>query len=265
MVDASVLSSLSFFTVSRYHYEISEICDFRDAPRPHYCMGLILSGSAVFEFDGKSITVNPGEIIFIPVTSRYRSVWTGNPDITYISMHFFMTYTSLLNSRFLSIQKLSPTYDGEFRENFQKAFDSYGKDSEGQLAALGCFFSVMSKIYPKLVFGEERRRDERIERAAFYLETNYKENVSTQKLAELSHMSVSHFHTCFKSEYSMTPVEYKNHVKVRYAILELIKNQKSVEEISTDLGFESVTYFRRVFRKETGCAPTKYTKKHMEI
>ncbi len=261
----TAFAQLSFFTVSKYHYTSPTVCDFENSPRPHYCMGLVLSGRGVFEFQKKRVEVERGDIIFVPVGSRYVSSWSGEPDVTYISMHFsFSSHAQFPGERTFGIQKLSPSFDGELREEFLRAFSDYERGG-CNFSALACFYSVMARISERLVSGGIKRRDERIERVLSYMEVNYRENTEIERLASLANMSISHFHATFKAAVGVTPIEYRNSIRIRYAILSLIQGGKSIEEISSSLGFESVTYFRRVFKKETGTPPSKYNKRHMEI
>lgn len=57
----------------------------------------------------------------------------------------------------------------------------------------------------------------------------------------------------------MTPIEYKNNLCIKYAITQLASTEKkSIEEISAKIGFESSTYFRRVFKDITKRTPREY-------
>lgn len=262
----SAFASLSFFTVSKYHYTKPTVCDYRNSPRPHFCMGLVLDGKGVFEYKDRSVEVTKGDIIFVPVASKYVSHWSGSPDVTYISMHFsFFSHTQFPGDKELNIQKISPLTEGEFDDIFLRAFNDYERDGGCNFSALACFFEIISKVSSRLVFESERKYDERIERVVSYLEMHYSENTTIGELAAIAHMSISHFHATFKAMMGVTPIEYRNSIRIRFAIMSLIRGDKTIECISEELGFESVTYFRRVFKKETGCPPSKYNKKHMEI
>ena len=83
-------SKLLFFKAERYEYNDYHVFDVSDCPRPHFCMGLILEGTGTFEDceAGGCIKVEPGDIIFVPITSRYISRWEANPRASYVSMHF---------------------------------------------------------------------------------------------------------------------------------------------------------------------------------
>nr|MBQ8252533.1 hypothetical protein [Lachnospiraceae bacterium] len=62
-------------------------------------MGLILEGEGTFwdcEAD-EYIHVTPGDIIFVPITSRYISEWKGNPEVSYISMHFIFDWPAIFS------------------------------------------------------------------------------------------------------------------------------------------------------------------------
>ncbi len=266
MTETSNFASLLFFTVSRYHYTEPTVCHFENAPRPHFCMGLVLEGKGIFSFQNKRIEVGAGDIIFVPAGSRYASYWSGTPSVTYISMHFsFFSHTQFPGDKTLSIQKISPTQAGEFDGIFLRAFHDFERGEGCNFSSLACFYETMSRIVPHLKYDSARKYDERIARVISYMESHYTENMGTKELAALAHMSVSHFHATFKQIMGITPIEYRNSIRVRYAIMRLIRGEQTIEAISEELGFESATYFRRVFKKETGCPPSKYNKKHMEI
>ena len=56
----------------------------------------------------------------------------------------------------------------------------------------------------------------------------------------------------------MTPIEYKNRLCVQNAEKLLLTNDLSIEEISEKMGFNSASYFRRIFRKYVGKSPREY-------
>ena len=83
---------------------------------------------------------------------------------------------------------------------------------------------------------------------------------TVDELAEVCHMSTSHFYACFKNAVGMSPIEYKNSVCINRAMLRLVSEDKTIEEISEELGFESAAYFRKVFKRVTGKTPKEYRK-----
>ena len=59
----------------------------------------------------------------------------------------------------------------------------------------------------------------------------------------------------------MTPVEYINHVKILHANELLRSSSLTIEEISYKLGYESSSYFGRVFKKYNGRTPIEERKR----
>lgn len=260
------LTNLSFFKVGKYEYRTRNICDFRHYPRPHYCMGLLLQGQACFYFDKDCVTVSPGEIIFVPVTSRYLSEWQGDPDICYISFHFsFEKYHLFSSKRDFYIQKVKVPDFPSMKEAFETAYNGYDGDEAHQLMALSAFYRVLSQVVPRLVYKEMQSRDFRVERALEYIGMNYSLPITVDELAQVSNMSTSHFYACFKSAVGMSPIEYKNNLCINRAMLLLISGEKTVEEISELLGFDSAAYFRKVFKRITGKTPMEYRRAALEL
>lgn len=261
MKDIPLFEHLSFYKVDKYIYSRETVCDFTDCPRPHYCLGYILKGSAVFTFDDCKVNVNKGDMIFVPVSSRYKSVWQGEPTVEYISFHFSFAPPSLFKrERKYSIQKLS-TKNDKLRESFLSAYELSNSCTADRLLSLSHFFGVLGTIYPMLQYSESQRIDPRIKKAVDYLETNCTARLTVPQLAGYVHMSESHFYSCFKSALGVSPIEYRHRVLINRAMLMLIKDeQMPIEEISDSLGFGSAIHFRRVFKNHVGISPTAYRK-----
>ncbi len=266
MSDISNASKLSFFKVDKYCYNNTYICDFSNIPRPHYCMGLILSGSGVFTYDKGSVEVFPGDIIVVPVGSTYISTWSGAPDVAYISAHFSFDFPGPFprNSK-LKIQKVTLPDFEEIKKSYITMYENFEQKKEAQLYALGEFFKILGKVYPYLNFKPRKNIDERINKAVEYIEYHYKEDFPIDVLSQLCSMSTSHFYACFKDSVGCSPVEYKHGICIRHAELMLLDDtKKSIEDISDTLGFGSAIYFRKIFKKITGKTPREYRKTGIE-
>ncbi len=64
----------------------------------------------------------------------------------------------------------------------------------------------------------------------------------------------------FKKETGLSPIEYRNRLRIERARTLLSRDICSVSEAAKLLGFESVYYFSRVFKQHTGVAPSQYGK-----
>lgn len=101
---------------------------------------------------------------------------------------------------------------------------------------------------------------EKIYPALEYIDKNYNENVSLDELSALLNLNQYYFCRLFKKATNTTFVEYLNFVRVCKAEKLILKSDKSISEISYEVGFASLSYFNRTFKKYKSCSPTEYKK-----
>ena len=263
------MPTADFFAVSKYEYKTSAVCDFSDCPRPHFCMGLILRGEAdFFPFPGGTpVHVSVGDIIFVPITSRYISRWRGDPDVCYISYHFsFAPGTGISEKNNFVLQKIKAPDFAAAQKDFAYAHEHYCGDTAERLAVFGKFCDVLASLLPSLQNSPEPKYDARIQKAIEYIRMHSEEDIPIPTLAAMCNISTSHFYTKFREEVGTTPVDYKNSILIsRATSLLLYGDYASIEAISDALGFASATYFRRVFKKITGMSPSAYKRAAVEL
>lgn len=93
-----------------------------------------------------------------------------------------------------------------------------------------------------------------------YIAEHYTEKITLEELAALEHVSVSYLTRRFKEMTGMTIVSYIHHLRVEKAKELLLTTSLTASEIGYQVGFDSPKYFHRVFRKETGEAPSSFRK-----
>lgn len=98
--------------------------------------------------------------------------------------------------------------------------------------------------------------------AVAYLRDHPRENVSMKEMADLCHLSPSYFSRLFNRETGETFVNYVNRQKIRLAKEELRGTNKSINQISSDVGYLNVSNFIAVFKRLEGVTPSVY-RQHM--
>lgn len=101
-------------------------------------------------------------------------------------------------------------------------------------------------------------RHQKVHEVADYLLHHYDTDESLEDLAERFFISKSYLSRIFREVTGFSVNEYRNITRIRKAKELLAGSEYSVTEISELLGFESVTYFERVFKKLTDKTPLKY-------
>ena len=89
------------------------------------------------------------------------------------------------------------------------------------------------------------------------LEEHIYTNITIDEVAHLCHVSASTAKTCFTRHAGCGLHKYYLKIKLRTAV-RLLKEGKSVSEVSDTLSFNNPNYFSYVFRRETGNSPSYY-------
>jgi AraC-like DNA-binding protein len=104
--------------------------------------------------------------------------------------------------------------------------------------------------------GENLKR--RLDAALDYIEKNYRENFSIADLSCICFVSESRLHHIFTEKLGITPIKYRNQIRVERAAHDLRTTSLSIEAIAEKHGFNSPTYFRETFKDYTGLTPTEH-------
>lgn len=91
-----------------------------------------------------------------------------------------------------------------------------------------------------------------------YIDENYAEPISLKQAGKILNLNQDYFCRLFKKATSMTFTDYLNYVRVCHTEKPLTFSDKSIAEISLDVGFASVSYFNRVFKKYKLITPSEY-------
>lgn len=97
-----------------------------------------------------------------------------------------------------------------------------------------------------------------IKKSIALMNANVRKNCQIEDIAYKTGLSTEHFIRIFKEEMKMTPYQYFIRLKAQEASAVLISTQRSIAQISEDLGFENQFHFSRVFKKCTGLTPSAY-------
>jgi AraC-like DNA-binding protein len=85
-------------------------------------------------------------------------------------------------------------------------------------------------------------------------------NLTINDYAVLSGRSLSTFHRDFKRYYSITPKQYLLGLKLEYAYNLLKNGDKSVSEISSEVGYENTSHFIKAFKSKYNTTPKQLSK-----
>lgn len=146
---------------------------------------------------------------------------------------------------------------------FQELADMH--DMESNLQALRILFRLsQNKNFSKLGSANWTENfivhDNRLNKVLEYIMMHFKEVIDLETVADMVGMNKSSFCRYFKQKTNKTFVDYINNVRVNYAC-RLLRDKSKKNSISLacfESGFNSLSYFNRIFKKHLGCSPSEY-------
>jgi AraC-like DNA-binding protein len=94
-----------------------------------------------------------------------------------------------------------------------------------------------------------------------YIHTHYNDNPDVHAVASSVHLSTAAFCRYFKKQTKMTFTDFVNQYRIAHAKT-LLLGDRSVSEACFEVGFESLSYFNKLFKKLTGENPSGFRKRH---
>ena len=233
---------------------------------------VVFDGSFLIEADGERYIASEGDVVF---------VGSGVPHST---VHLAPSLTSLIQFRendFLSsgitrIIKYSVKYSNLSGERVRiiknpLLFDSLTrliieaeeKNPAYEMFARSEIYKVLGLLYRDGILVDTERffatkEVQKILPALEYINKNYSENISLDSVSSLIGFDTSYFCRIFKEATGATFTEYLNFVRICKAEKLLGTTNMSILEISEAVGFASISYFNRVFKRVRNVSPGKY-------
>jgi len=80
----------------------------------------------------------------------------------------------------------------------------------------------------------------------------------SNRMVELSQKTREHLSRCMKKYFGLSVTEYINELKINYASNLLLRSNTPIISICYDSGFQNVSHFNRIFKKEYGISPREF-------
>jgi len=100
--------------------------------------------------------------------------------------------------------------------------------------------------------------DEPIRAIEIYLQDMFRDDVSTQSLADRAGLGARTFVRRFKAATGRMPAAYVQALRVESAKTLLERDAKPIQTISAEVGYDDVAFFRELFKRTTGMTPAEY-------
>ena len=229
----------------------------------------ITKGEGMLENEFGVFPIKPGSlfILFPNTWHRYKPFQKTGWEENYIG------FDGKMAQNFMSHKIFSPNQPvihigikEEIIDTYLKIFDLVEKEQPGyQNIVSGLIIKLLGYIisFEKQKGFSGKKIAKAIEEVRFLMRQNISQQINLEELAMKHNFGYSYFRKMFKKFTGVSPGQYHLQLKLMRAKELLISSDKSIKEISNELGFQSIYYFSNLFKNKEGINPSQFRKKNI--
>jgi len=225
---------------------------------------MVLSGNMVFYQGEKKHEAKPGCIIFLPKNSTIR--WEVRKETDMLQIQFKdpidIDRYGELATIFGPLQETIFSIDGgrdfldQVKQRLTLAELSDIKNVMHSITAMYIMEAALKKFHEQSESRHEQQNSNSLSRCVNYIERNIDKEITLEKISRNSYLGISRVSQLFRKGLGMSPMQYVAKRKAEVAERMLAEGNASVNEVASTLGFNSVSYFSRFFKRQTGKLPS---------
>ncbi|WP_211748490.1 AraC family transcriptional regulator [Paenibacillus sp. Marseille-Q4541] len=249
----------------------------------HLEIGICHSDSGFMEIKGESVPFKAGDVTFIP---RYLPHTTySSPNTASLWSYLFFSPEDLFKHSFKgayhnfepNLWMLKGTNCILSKEKHPKIYtlatsvveELKQQNSYYQESAYGLLLSLYIELLRIYSMNEplENQESEHKQKDDFvispvleYITKHYMKPITIDFLADLCHLSTTHFRRKFHEMMGTAPLDFLNSTRIEEACKKLKSTDDSILSISEQVGFQSISSFNRCFSKLKGESPKQWRK-----
>lgn len=191
---------------------------------------------------------------------------SANPfDIEYLQMFINNSYSLLKKIEHTSaITKVL----SDILMEIETEYNEMQKGCEMMIKSLLLkFFVLLVRYSPDDSYTQKtisRNAADKIRHILQYIDNHYHEPINLKLLEQNFGISRAYLCSSFRSLTGISPMDYIIQKRISEAKLKLIETHKSILAVSEECGFNSLSNFNSLFKKFTGCTPSRYRKYNLK-
>ena len=240
----------------------------------------VARGRHTVEVDGLELTVEGSQMVIYAPGSYHRSVSPSDSEAEIISFDVESTALPLIYNRVITLTEAQAE---EFKSIFAIAKDCFESRApedtvRGMVLRQGVDDYTLQRIRLRLETlltdlvesarldgipptRKDAKWDAEYLKIIDFMRKNLARPLTLEEIAAECSMSVSKLKLLFREKHGGGPITCLIELKVEEAKRLIEEGKMNITEIASALGFSSVHYFSRQFKKTTGMSPTDFAKK----
>lgn len=145
-----------------------------------------------------------------------------------------------------------------------KKFQNWKQEPLGYFSVMNFLSQVFEEILKE--FEEDAETPDREETRLFhemlgFVHANFAQPLSVKDIADSAILNKNRCTALFKKYTNMSPIKYLNEYRLYTAKNMILHTDKSISDISADVGYNQISHFIEQFRLSYGMSPLKYRNK----
>lgn len=273
-MDDSVLMDFSKLPFAEFDFEIISVVkqwwddisgwtEFMHTPRNSSALVTVITDITVRYTDksGDTFTAKNGDIVYCPFGAEYKFEVLPPVNSDYLGKvkTLCVNFNMLRPDGKIITLSRKPIKVVDFKSTqLANDFSDISKYALKPMMRKYKLCKIMKAVID--IYSNDSENISVLRDAVQYLEEHYAENFKMSFLAEKFNLSESYFRKLFRDFTGLSPVEYRNGLRVEHAKELLSRNAVSVSEVARVVGIEDQFYFSRIFKESEGVSPLRYKK-----
>ncbi|MGI5857337.1 MAG: helix-turn-helix domain-containing protein [Candidatus Merdivicinus sp.] len=259
-------ADVSFYRLTslRYFWGPGSVDRFVDRTRVDNLLVYLIRGERSYTRGdgdaGEFLKIQNGDILFAPTGCNYVSTLRLREG-EHVSEGIFVTF-SIRDENGGEVCPgegavwMAHDTDGHYYRLFEELLEAVMRGSGGNLSAKALLSRLLQELLAHVRLQDSFGPDlEAIYPAVVRIEHHPQEAVSVPELARLCFLSESTFRKKFEQYTHLSPIQYRNHIRLQKAI-ELLRNGiYTVEETAAAMGYHDASHLSNAVKKSTGLTP----------
>lgn len=266
-----------------HYFEYMSDFQFDGEAHPFWEFLCVDKGEVNIMADNRPVTLHKNEIIFHKPNEFHNISANGiiAPNLVVITFSCHSPHMSFFENKILTISEIERNLLGSIILEAKNAFsspldDPYFNDLERRTSQLpGCeqliklrLEELLIQLYrrytkqfqasPIMKSTRKKNDDETYNHIIQYLDAHTHVHLSTEQICKDNLIGLSQLQKLFRDRHSCGVIDYFTKMKMKTA-KELIRDQHmNFTQIADALGYSSIHYFSRIFKKNTGMTLSDY-------
>lgn len=220
----------------------------------------ITQGQVEFSLRGGSLKAGLRDMIYLPRDTAYQSHWLTDADFVVVDL--LLRNGDGQDIRFwddpcVLFRDTHGIYGRLLAELADKANATGPFD---WLERLSLCFKLLCQMARDTNREELDKNQRQLKEALSYLESNYADDFPVDTLAKMCSLSPSRFRRLFFASKGMSPVDYRNRLRIHKAAELLRTGRYTIGQAAEQVGIQDIKYFGKLFKRYTGFNPGAFKK-----